>query len=339
MENRFTERAERVLRLSHEAAGEMGHSHVGTEHLLLGLVREGDCPASRTLTACGITSEKVRGILKRLVGEGSPMLTIPQGLTVRAGRAIEKSVAEAERLGQQTVGTEHLLIGILQETDCLAAKVLAEAGVEPQKLHEMVQRLLGSPASGTAEICSTGGMSSYGMRGRSETRTLNQFGNDLTQAAREGRLDPVIGRERETERAAAVLSRRRKNNPCLIGEPGVGKTAVAEGLALRIASGNVPEPLKGKRLVALDMAGMVAGTKYRGEFEERIRTILYEARLAGNIILFIDELQSDIGAGSAEGAVDAANILKPQLARGELRVIGETTIAEYRKYIERDATL
>lgn len=339
MENRFTERAEKVLRLAQEIAGELGHGHVGTEHLLYGLLREGEGIAAKTLAACGLNLEKLRQLLTEQIGRGTPMGTVPQGLTVRAGKVIEQSVAEAQRLGQCSVGTEHLLLGILRESDCQAQKLLSASGVEVQRVFDMVFRLMGSPASGTADSFSPTGSSGGGFRGKGETRTLNQFGFDLTQSAREGKLDPVIGRERETERAIAILSRRRKNNPCLIGEPGVGKTAVAEGLALRLAAGTVPEALRGKRLVSLDMAGMVAGTKYRGEFEERIRTILEEARRAGNVILFIDELHSVMGAGSAEGAVDAANILKPQLARGELRVVGATTIAEYRRYIERDAAL
>ena len=337
----FTERAERVLRLAHEGAAEMGHSHVGTEHLLLGLAREGDGIAARTLGACGMTPARLGELLRENVGVGAPTLRTPQGLTPRARQSIELAAAEATALGHAFVGAEHLLLGVLRENDCQGCRILLSAGVEPQKLYDMTLRFSGSPASGSVEPAAFSGSNAAAspLRPRGDTRTLNQFGRDLTQSAREGVLDPVIGRDAETDRVVAILTRRQKNNPVLIGEPGVGKTAVAEGLARRLAEGRVPDSLRGRRLVSLDLAGMIAGTKYRGEFEERVRTILEEARRAGNVILFIDELHTVVGAGAAEGAIDAANILKPALSRGELRVVGATTIAEYRKYIERDAAL
>ncbi|MEA4823757.1 MAG: ATP-dependent Clp protease ATP-binding subunit [Clostridiaceae bacterium] len=337
----FTERAERVLRLAHEGAAELGHSHVGTEHLLLGLSREGDGIAARTLVAYGMTPTRLGELLRENVGVGAPTLRTPQGLTPRARQSIEQAAAEAAALGHAFVGAEHLLLGVLRENDCLANRILLSAGIEPQKLYDMALRFSGSPASGNVEpfAFSGGAAAASPSRSRGDTRTLNQFSRDLTQSARDGLLDPVIGREPETDRVVAILTRRQKNNPVLIGEPGVGKTAVAEGLARRLAEGRVPDVLKGRRLVSLDLAGMIAGTKYRGEFEERVRAILEEARKAANVILFIDELHTVVGAGAAEGAIDAANILKPALSRGELRVVGATTIAEYRKYIERDAAL
>ncbi len=338
--NRFTERAEQALRLAHEAAAELGHSHVGSEHMLLGLIREGSGVAARALAAAGVTDEQIHQMIVENIGTGEPGESTPQGLTPRAKRIIEIAMAEAVRLGHNYVGTEHLLMGLLREGDCFAARMLAASGVDAQRLYMSVLGMLGSQPSGGEEGPSggIGGRQGRGERGGS-TKTLEQYGADLTQAARDGKLDPVIGRNDEIDRVIQILSRRTKNNPCLIGEPGVGKTAIAEGLAEKIAAQDVPESLRGRRVFALELSGVVAGTKYRGEFEERIKAILDEVKKSGNVILFIDEIHTLVGAGAAEGAIDAANILKPMLSRGEIQVIGATTLAEYRKYIEKDAAL
>ncbi len=337
--NKFTERAEQALRLAHEAAADLGHSHVGSEHMLLGLIREGSGVAARALAGAGVTDEKIHRMIVDNIGTGEPGESTPQGLTPRAKRIIEIGMAEAVRLGHNYVGTEHLLMGLLRESDCFAARMLAACGVDAQRLYMTVLGMLGSQPSGEEDAPSGGlGRQSRGERGGG-TKTLEQYGTDLTQAARDGKLDPVIGRNDEIDRVIQILSRRTKNNPCLIGEPGVGKTAIAEGLAEKIAAQDVPDSLRGRRVFALELSGVVAGTKYRGEFEERIKAILDEVKKSGNVILFIDEIHTLVGAGAAEGAIDAANILKPMLSRGEIQVIGATTLAEYRKYIEKDAAL
>ena len=333
-ENKFTPRAEEALRLSQEAAEEMGHGYVGSEHLLLGLIREEEGIAHRVLSEYGVTDEMVCDVLQRSVGKGLSGTAPSQGLTPRAKSVVELAVSEAARMGSSYIGTEHLLMGILREGGNMALRILRTMGVDPKKMYSsIVQKLNDTPHTVTS------GASTANRESDKKNKTLAEFTRDLTEAARAGKLDPVIGREKEIQRVIQILSRRTKNNPVLIGEPGVGKTAIAEGLAERIASGDVPEELLDKKLLSLDLSGMVAGTKYRGEFEERIKNTLAEVKRAGNVILFIDELHTIVGAGSAEGAVDAANIIKPALGRGEIRVIGATTLNEYRKYIEKDAAL
>ena len=333
-ENKFTPRAEEALRLSQEAAEEMGHGYVGSEHLLLGLIREEEGIAHRVLSEYGVTDEMVCDVLQRSVGKGLSGTAPSQGLTPRAKSVVELAVSEAARMGSSYIGTEHLLMGILREGGNMALRILRTMGVDPKKMYSsIVQKLNDTPRTVTS------GASTANRESDKKNKTLAEFTRDLTEAARAGKLDPVIGREKEIQRVIQILSRRTKNNPVLIGEPGVGKTAIAEGLAERIASGDVPEELLDKKLLSLDLSGMVAGTKYRGEFEERIKNTLAEVKKAGNVILFIDELHTIVGAGSAEGAVDAANIIKPALGRGEIRVIGATTLNEYRKYIEKDAAL
>ena len=335
-ENKFTSGAENVLRLSQEAAGELGHGYVGTEHLLLGLIREEEGTARTVLTEAGMTDEMIVEIIKKSVGVGLPGGNPAQGLTPRARRTVEIAVEDSVRSGCNYVGTEHLLAGILREGGNMAVRILRTAGCDPRQLYTaLMQKLTTTRRSGAGTSTET----KSGSREEPRSKTLREFTRDLTAAARSGKLDPVIGRDHEIQRVIQILSRRTKNNPCLIGEPGVGKTAIAEGLAQKIAVGDVPEELLDKRILSLDLSGMVAGTKYRGEFEERIKKALDEVRQAGDVILFIDELHTIVGAGSAEGAVDAANIIKPALGRGEIRVVGATTLAEYRKYIEKDAAL
>jgi len=327
----FTPGAETALRLAQESAAELGHSYVGTEHLLLGVAREGRGPGAKALRDAGATAEVLRGALVRLMGSGAVGSLPIQGLTPRCRECLELAMGEARRCQAPRVDTLHLLVGILRQNDSAAGKVLLAAGKEPR-------RMLG-------EI--TGGFGAFEPRSEQRrrmeehppTKLLDQFSKDLTALAARGELDPVIGREKEVHRLLEILSRRRKNDPALIGEPGVGKTAVAEALALSLARGQCPEDLRGKRLVSLDLSSMVAGTKYRGEFEERVKNILAEVHRAGDVILFLDELHTIVGAGSAEGAIDAANILKPALGRGDLQVIGATTTEEYRRYIEKDAAL
>ena len=336
-DNRFTPRAQNALRLAQAAAEELGHSYVGSEHLLLGLLREEGGAAHRCLAEQEITVEKARMAIVEIVGTGLAGLAPPQGLTPRAKRVIENAVGESSRMGGGYVGTEHLLLGILKENGTMAMRVLTSLGADPRKLQaallqrmSVVQRL---PREAPTRIAAPR---------REEvprSKVLEQFTRSLNALAREGKLDPVVGREREIARCIRILSRRTKNNPVLVGEPGVGKTAVAEGLAQRVVSGDVPEELMGKNILSIDLAAMLAGTKYRGEFEERVKNALTEIRRMGNVILFIDELHTIVGAGSAEGAVDAANILKPALSRSEIRVIGATTRDEYRRYIEKDAAL
>ena len=335
MENKFTPRAEEALRLAQEAAEDMGHGYVGSEHLLLGLLREEEGIAHRVLEENGLTDEMVCDILHRSVGTGVSGAAPSQGLTPRAKSAVELAVSEAARTGAGYIGTEHLLMGLLREGNNMALRILRTVGIDPKKLYSAVVKKL-NEAPRTAAV--SGSASAPAQEG-GKKGTLEEYTRDLTEAARSGKLDPVIGREKEIQRVIQILSRRTKNNPVLIGEPGVGKTAIAEGLAQRIAAADVPEELLDKRVLSLDLSGMVAGTKYRGEFEERIKNAIDEVKKAGNVILFIDELHTIVGAGSAEGAVDAANILKPALSRGEIRVVGATTLNEYRKYIEKDAAL
>ena len=333
-ENKFTPRAEEALRLSQESAEELGHGYVGSEHLLLGLLREEEGLAHRVLTEYGLTDEMILSVLRRSVGAGLAGTAPSQGLTPRAKGVVELAVSEAARMGSPMIGTEHLLMGILREGGNMALRILRTVGVDPKKMYSsIVQKINEAPKAAPAGTVSSAKDS--GKKGSA----LEEFTRDLTESARAGRLDPVIGRDEEIRRVIQILSRRTKNNPVLIGEPGVGKTAIAEGLAERIAAADVPEELLDKRVLSLDLSGMVAGTKYRGEFEERIKKTIDEVKKSGNVILFIDELHTIVGAGSAEGAVDAANILKPALSRGEIRVVGATTLDEYRKYIEKDAAL
>ena len=332
---KFTARAEKALEYAQEIAMELGHNYIGTEHLLYGLVEEGTGVASKVLQNQGLTSEKVKQSIEEIVGVGDEIEDANQiSFTPRSKRVIENAFLEARRLGTEYIGTEHLLIGIMKEGDCVATRIMLEEDVNPQGLYNELIKVLNEEGEESNESNSSSSKGSY-----NSTPTLNQYGTDLTRQAKEGKLDPVIGRKEEIQRVIQILSRRTKNNPCLIGEPGVGKTAVAEGLAEKIVAGDVPEILKNKRVVSLDMASMIAGAKYRGDFEERIKKALKEVKKAGDVIIFIDEIHTIVGAGSAEGAVDAANILKPLLARGEIQLIGATTLKEYRKYIEKDAAL
>jgi len=331
MFGKFTERAQKVLMFAREEAKITNYPYIGTEHLLLGLIREGESVAAKILSAVGMDADKVREAIAQMVEAGKEQAPAEPALTARAKKVLELSLDEARRMSHSYVGPEHLLLGLIREGEGVAAQILTAYGADYRKVRTMVAHLQGgqAPAEGQAQGQAKGG----------GTQTLDQFGRDLTVMAREDKLDPVVGRDKEIERVIQVLSRRTKNNPVLIGEPGVGKTAVAEGLAQRITAGNVPEILTNKRVVTLDMGSLVAGTKYRGEFEERLKKIIEEIRQAGNIIMFIDELHTLVGAGAAEGAIDAANILKPALARGELQCIGATTLDEYRKHIEKDAAL
>ena len=326
--DKFSERARRVLSLAQEEAQRLNHNYIGTEHILLGLVKEEECIAARILINMGISLPKMRSAVEYVIGPGERISSASTGLTTRAKRVIELSIDEARQMGHNYIGTEHLLLGLLREADGVAAGVLDSFGVTLEKIRLEIPRFLNQSAN-KARTTKT----------PSKTPVLDQVTRDLTAEARAGRLDPVIGRSKEIERVIQILSRRTKNNPALIGEPGVGKTAIVEGLAHRIVSGDVFETLENKRLLSLDMASVVAGTKYRGEFEERLKRVLEELRTAGNCVLFIDEFHTLVGAGAAEGAVDAANILKPALARGELQCIGATTLDDFRKYIERDSAL
>jgi ATP-dependent Clp protease ATP-binding subunit ClpC len=328
MFERFTERARRVIILAQEEAKRLNHSAVGTEHILLGIIREGEGVASKVLESLNINPERVRAEIESAIGRGERTPYEEVAFTPRAKKVLELALDEARRLGHNYIGTEHLLLGLIREGEGVAARVLEAMGADLERVRSQVVYLLGE--EGTASYT----------KQSSKTPTLDEFGRDLTKLARDNKLDPVIGREREIERVIQVLSRRTKNNPALIGEPGVGKTAITEGLAQRIVRGDVPEILRSKRVVQLDLAALVAGTKYRGEFEERMKKVMEEIRKAqGEVILFVDELHTLVGAGAAEGAIDASNILKPSLARGELQCIGATTLDEYRKYVERDAAL
>ena len=336
MTYKFTKKAEKAIELAEKTAIDLGHNYVGTEHILYGLSKEQTGIASKVLENQNITAEAVLEKIEELVGVGENKYTGTMGLTPRTKRVIENAFREAKRLNSEFIGTEHLLIGIMREADSVAVRIMLELNLDPQKLYNEIVKVINEyeasdSNSGEAEKSNK---SSY-----NATPTLNQFGSDLSKLAREGKLDPVIGRKNEIERIIQILSRRTKNNPCLVGEPGVGKTAVIEGLAEKIVSGDVPENLKNKRVVTLDISGMVAGAKYRGDFEERIKKALKEVRKTGDIIIFIDEIHTIVGAGAAEGAIDAANILKPLLARGEIQLIGATTLNEYRKYIEKDSAL
>ena len=328
---KFSERARRVLSLAQEEAQRFNHTYIGTEHILLGLVRETDGVAAKVLSNLGVELNKVRSAVEFIIGRGERTTTGEIGLTPRAKKVIELAVDEARRLQHNYIGTEHLLIGLMREGEGVPAGVLESLGVTLDKIRAETSRILSQNVQ----------QEQRGSRGRSTsgTPTLDQLGVDLTKAAREGKLDPTVGREQEIQRVTQILSRRTKNNPVLVGEPGVGKTAIVEGLAQRIAGNDVPGTLQNKRLVTLDMGALVAGTKYRGEFEERLKKVVEEITKAGNCVLFIDEVHTIVGAGSAEGAVDAANILKPSLARGELQTIGATTLDDYRKYVERDPAL
>ncbi len=330
--DKFTERARRVLTLAQEEAHRFNHNYIGTEHILLGLVREGDGVAAKVLANLGVELNKVRSAVEFIIGRGDRTVLGEIGLTPRAKKVIELAVDEARRLSHSYIGTEHLLLGLVREGEGIAAGVLESLGVNLERVRAETTRILSQSQPQAAGA-------GAGARQATRTPTVDQLGIDLTQAARNNQLDPVIGRSNELERVVQILSRRTKNNPVLIGEPGVGKTAIAELLAQRIVSGDVPETLQGKRLLTLDIGSLVAGTKYRGEFEERLKKVIEEIKGSGNCILFIDELHMLVGAGAAEGAVDAANILKPSLARGELQCIGATTLDEYRKHIERDAAL
>ena len=334
---KFTARAEKALELANEIALELGHNYIGTEHILYGLCKEGTGVASKVLQKQNISDEDILREIEMLIGVGEPLNENESlGFTPRSKRIIENAFVEARKLGSEFIGTEHLLIGIMREGDSVAVRIMMDLNIDPRKLYNEIVKVLNedetdSNSPRSADTKNSGSFNS--------TPTLNQFGSDLTKQAREGKLDPVIGRKNEIDRVIQILSRRTKNNPCLIGEPGVGKTAVVEGLAEKIVADDVPEMLKNKRVVALDISGMVAGAKYRGDFEERIKKCLSEVKKAGDVILFIDEIHTIVGAGSAEGAVDAANILKPLLARGEVQVVGATTLNEYRKYIEKDSAL
>ena len=338
-ENKFTPTAEEALRLAQEAAGELGHGYVGTEHLLLGLMREDEGMAHTVLTEAGLTDDLLTEMVRKSVGAGLPGGNPAQGLTPRAKHVVEIAMEDSIRGGYAYIGTEHLLAGILREGNNMAVRILRSAGVDARQLYTaLMKKLTAAPRAAQSGDSRTPAAGSAKEDGKG-SKTLAEFTRDLTADARTGKLDPVIGRDDEIQRVIQILSRRTKNNPVLIGEPGVGKTAIAEGLAQRIVAADVPEDLLDKRVLSLDLSGMVAGTKYRGEFEERIKNTINEVKKAGNVILFIDELHTIVGAGSAEGAVDAANILKPALSRGEIRVIGATTLNEYRKYIEKDAAL
>ena len=339
MTYKFTNRANKAIEIANDIALELGHSYIGTEHILYGLAKEGNGIASKVLENQNVTADDILNKIEELIGSDEPIENIVD-FTPRTKRVVESAFIEARKLGYNFIGTEHLLIGILREGDCVAAKILLDLNVNIPKLYNEIVKVINEGedynSSDNSSNNSNGGKRRVSYN---QTPTLNQFGQDLTKKAEEGKLDPVIGRKQEIERVIEILSRRTKNNPCLIGEPGVGKTAAVEGLAQKIASGDVPEILKDKRVVTLDISGMVAGSKYRGDFEERIKKALNEVKKAGDVILFIDEIHTIVGAGAAEGAIDAANILKPLLARGEIQLVGATTLNEYRKFIEKDAAL
>ena len=346
MFERFTDRARRVVVLAQDEARELNHNYIGTEHILLGLISEGDGVAAKALESMGISLDAVRSEVVDIIGRGSQPPSGHVPFTPRAKKVLEYSLREALQLGHKYIGTEHLLLGLIREGEGVAAQVLVKLGADLPRVRQQVIQLLsgfqGDESDGSPEqrpVGATSGARVQEGNHQSGSLVLDQFGRNLTVAAREGKLDPVIGREKEIERIMQVLSRRTKNNPVLIGEPGVGKTAVVEGLALDIVNGRVPETLKDKQLYSLDLGSLVAGSRYRGDFEERLKKVLKEINQRGDIILFIDEIHTLVGAGAAEGAIDAASILKPKLARGELQTIGATTLDEYRKHIEKDAAL
>ncbi len=337
MRYKFTKSAEEALEIANDLAARLGHNYIGTEHILYGLVEEQNGVASKVLLNQGVTSEAILKEIEELIGineEAAILDTDAIGFTPRTKRIIENAYVEARRINNEYIGTEHILVGIMREGDSVAVRIMMDLNVNPQKLYDELIKTMSEANSQEVREKRNNNNGSF-----NSTPTLNQYGSDLTKKAREGKLDPVIGRREEIDRVIQILSRRTKNNPCLIGEPGVGKTAIAEGLAEKIVVGDVPETLKDKRVVSVDISSMVAGAKYRGDFEERIKKSLEEVRKAGDVILFIDEIHTIVGAGAAEGAVDAANILKPLLARGEIQVVGATTTNEYRKYIEKDAAL
>ncbi len=337
MQNRFTKKVIEALEAADKASKELGHGYIGTEHILIGLLSVEDCLASSILKNHGVSLEKLKELIEQLISPSNGInIREPEGYTPRAKRVLDASYREAVRFRATLVGTEHILIAIIKETDSIAARLLNTIGVNVQKLYVDILLAMGEDGNLYKEEFQNGKPRN---KGKSTTPTLNQYSRDLTELAKEGKLDPVIGREEEIQRVIQILSRRTKNNPCLIGEPGVGKTAIAEGLAIKIIEGNVPDTIQNKRVLTLDLSGMVAGSKYRGEFEERIKRVLAEVKNDGKVLLFLDELHTIIGAGGAEGAIDAYNILKASLARGEIQLIGATTIDEYRKYIEKDAAL
>src|ERR1700710_1828317 len=343
MFERFTERARQVVVLAQEEARTLKHNYIGTEHILLGLLREEEGLAARVLESLDITVERVRSQVVRIVGSGEEVTSGQIPFTPRAKKVLELALREALSLGHNYIGTEHILLGLVRENEGVAARILLDFVADSEKIRNEVIRMLSGPGgrrqgSGTGASAGAAGTAGQG-EGKKSSKLLDQFGRNLTKLAAEGKLDPVVGRETEIERIMQILSRRTKNNPVLVGEPGVGKTAVVEGLAQRITNADVPELLKNKQIYTLDLAALVAGSKYRGEFEERLKKVMKEVTQRGDIILFIDELHNLVGAGAAEGAIDAASILKPALARGELQTIGGTTLDEYRKYLERDAAL
>src|SRR6187401_3562911 len=333
MFERFTERARQVVVLAQEEARTLKHNYIGTEHILLGLLREEEGLAARVLESLDITVERVRAQVVRIVGSGEEVTSGQIPFTPRAKKVLELALSEALSLGHNYIGTEHILLGLVRENEGVAARILLDFDADSEKIRNEVIRMLSGPGGSTA---APGGAQG---EGKKSSKLLDQFGRNLTKLAADGKLDPVVGRETEIERIMQILSRRTKNNPVLVGEPGVGKTAVVEGLAQRITNGDVPELLKNKQIYTLDLAALVAGSKYRGEFEERLKKVMKEITQRGDIILFIDELHNLVGAGAAEGAIDAASILKPALARGELQTVGATTLDEYRKYLERDSAL
>ena len=331
---KFTNKAKKVIEISNDISIELGHTYIGTEHILYGLAKEGEGIAAKVLLNKGITPEKIVKKIEEIVGKGNE-IEETLGFTPRTKRILENAFLETKKIGSNFIGTEHLLLAILKESDCLAVKIILELNVEIPKIYNEIAKVVNEE-----EIDNDINKKlSKSVGGTSATPTLNQYGDDITAKAEEGKYDTIIGREKEIERIMQIISRRNKNNPCLVGEPGVGKTAIVEGLAEKIIAGDVPENLKNKRIIDLDISGIVAGAKYRGDFEERIKKILDEVKKAKNIILFIDEIHTIVGAGAAEGAIDAANILKPLLARGEIQLIGATTLDEYRKYIEKDSAL
>ncbi len=334
MFERFTERARQVVVLAQEEARTLKHNYIGTEHILLGLLREEEGLAARVLESLDITVERVRAQVVRIVGSGEEVTSGQIPFTPRAKKVLELALREALSLGHNYIGTEHILLGLVRENEGVAARILLDFDADSEKIRNEVIRMLSGPG-GRRQGQGQGGSG----EGKKSSKLLDQFGRNLTKLAADGKLDPVIGRETEIERIMQILSRRQKNNPVLLGEPGVGKTAIVEGLASRIHAGEVPELLKDKQIYTLDLAALVAGSKYRGEFEERLKKVMKEITQRGDIVLFIDELHNLVGAGAAEGAIDAASILKPALARGELQTIGATTLDEYRKYLERDSAL
>ena len=340
MFERFTERARQVVVLAQEEARTLKHNYIGTEHILLGLLREEEGLAARVLESLDITVERVRAQVVRIVGSGEEVTSGQIPFTPRAKKVLELALREALSLGHNYIGTEHILLGLVRENEGVAARILLDFDADSEKIRNEVIRMLSGPG-GRQRRAERGvaGAAGAGAEAKKSSKLLDQFGRNLTKLAADGKLDPVVGRETEIERIMQILSRRTKNNPVLVGEPGVGKTAVVEGLAQRITNADVPELLKGKQIYTLDLAALVAGSKYRGEFEERLKKVMKEITQRGDIILFIDELHNLVGAGAAEGAIDAASILKPALARGELQTIGATTLDEYRKYLERDSAL